>query len=279
MYRRHTPLRAGVDRRATAPSGSAGRPGAGRPKVGVVGAGHVGAMTALRLAECDLFSEVAMVDVAPGLAAGLALDIWHGSALGRFDTRLVGSDDPAALAGARFIVVTAGRPRQPGMTRTDLTDVNATVIRSVGESIVANAPDAVVVVVTNPLEEMTHTMAEATGFGDERVIGMAGVLDTARFCSLIGLTGVAAPSDVVALAMGSGAALAGDKVRIGTEGAYPPFNEKNEKGELVGFDVDIAKALCTKMGADCTFVAQDWDGIIPALKAKKYDAIVASIPR
>lgn len=203
MYRRHTPLNAGVDRRVAARPETPPRTGTGRPRVGVIGAGHVGAMTALRLAECNLFSEVAMVDIAPGLAAGLALDIWHGSALGRFDTRLVGTDDPAILAGASYIVVTAGRPRQPGMTRTDLTDVNAAVMRSVGASIAANAPDAVVVVVTNPLEEMTHTMAEVTGFDDDRVIGMAGVLDTVRFCSLIGLTGVAAPSDVAALAMGS----------------------------------------------------------------------------
>jgi len=80
----------------------------------------------------------------------------------------------------------------------------------------------------------------------------------------------------VVLAMVAGTASA-DAVRIGTEGAYPPFNEKNEKGELIGFDLDIAKALCAKMGADCTYVAQDWDGIIPALNAKKYDAIVASM--
>ncbi|MDJ0949233.1 MAG: ABC transporter substrate-binding protein [Alphaproteobacteria bacterium] len=88
------------------------------------------------------------------------------------------------------------------------------------------------------------------------------------------LTGLIIAAAALAFA---GTAVAGDKVRIGTEGAYPPFNEKNEKGELVGFDVDIAKALCAKMGAECTFVAQDWDGIIPALKAKKYDAIVASM--
>ena len=82
---------------------------------------------------------------------------------------------------------------------------------------------------------------------------------------------------IAAVVLAAGGALAAEKIRIGTEGAYPPFNEKNEKGELIGFDVDIAKALCAKMDADCTFVAQDWDGIIPALKARKYDAIVASM--
>ena len=207
MYRRGTPLAAGIDRGpdllgASPPAATAGS-SADRLKVGVVGAGHVGAMTALRLAECNLFRQVAMVDVTPGLAAGLALDMWHGSGLCRFDTRVVGDEDPTVFRDCRYIVVTAGSPRKPGMTRTDLTDVNAAVMRSVGLSIAQHAPDAVVVVVTNPLEEMTHVMQNATGFPSERVIGMAGVLDSARFRALVGLTGVAAPSRVHAYAMGS----------------------------------------------------------------------------
>ncbi len=207
MYRRGTPLAAGVERgrdviRSSPPRADSVQP-SDRLKVGVVGAGHVGAMTALRLAESNLFRHVAMVDVRPGLAAGLALDMWHGSGLCRFDTRITGGEDPSTLSDCRYVVVTAGRPRQPGMTRTDLTDVNAAVIRGVGASLATYAPDSVVVVVTNPLEEMTHVMTTATGFPDDRVIGMAGVLDTARFCSLVGLTGVAAPDQVRALAMGS----------------------------------------------------------------------------
>ena len=174
-----------------------------RPVAGVVGAGHVGAMTALRLAETSLFSRVILTDIVPGLAAGLALDMRHSASLRGFTTRIEGSGDLSALAGADFVVVTAGRPRQPGMSRTDLTGVNAAVITAVGQEIRRSAPNAVVVVVTNPLEEMTHLMAKTTGFPPERVIGMAGVLDSARFCSLVALTGVGRPQDVSAIALGS----------------------------------------------------------------------------
>ena len=174
-----------------------------RPNVAVVGAGHVGAMTALRLSETSLFSRTMLIDIVPGLAAGLALDMWHSSGLRGFTTKIEGSTDLSALEGADFVVVTAGRPRQPGMSRTDLTAVNAEIIGGVAESIRSYAPRAVVVVVTNPLEEMTHLMAKKTGFPPQRVIGMAGVLDSARFCSLIALTGVARPQDVKAIALGS----------------------------------------------------------------------------
>ena len=187
-------------RNALGPAAAA--PGS-RPKAAVVGAGHVGAMTALRLAESDLFANVVLVDVVPGLAAGLALDMWHGAGLYRFSTMIEGSDDLAALRGADYIVITAGKPRQPGMSRTDLTAVNGEIVESVGKAIRSHAPQSTVIVVTNPLEEMTHLAAIATGFADERVIGMAGVLDTARFCSLVALTGRAKPQDVCALALGS----------------------------------------------------------------------------
>jgi malate dehydrogenase len=178
------------------------RPGA-RPIAAVVGAGHVGAMTALRLAESDLFSKVVLVDVVPGLAAGLALDMWHGAGLYGFASPLSGSEDLAALQGADYVVITAGKPRQPGMSRTDLTAVNAAIMQSVCQGVKTHAPGATVVVVSNPLEEMTHLAAIYTGFPQERVLGMAGVLDSARFCSLVGLTGKARPQDVQALALGS----------------------------------------------------------------------------
>jgi malate dehydrogenase len=174
-----------------------------RPKAAVIGAGHVGAMTALRLAEPSLFSRVMLIDIVPGLAAGLALDMWHSSGLRNFTTRIEGGTELSALQGADYIVMTAGRPRQPGMTRTDLTGVNAEIVGGVADGIRNHAPKAVVVVVTNPLEEMTYLMAKRTGFPPNRVIGMAGVLDSARFCSLVALEGVARPQEVNAIALGS----------------------------------------------------------------------------
>jgi malate dehydrogenase len=199
LYRRGAPLPQELKGLAVAPQGGAER----RPKLAVIGAGHVGAMTTFRLAELDAFSLITMIDVVPGLAAGLALDMWHGSPLRHFTSRIEGSTDLDALAGAHVVVITAGKPRQPGMSRTDLTAVNAAIVTAVAHAIRRHAPDAVVVVVTNPLEEMTYLTCRETRFGPERVVGMAGVLDSARFCSLVALTGIARPEDVRAVALGS----------------------------------------------------------------------------
>jgi malate dehydrogenase len=201
LYRRGAAVPQRLLPQAAAPAQTAGADA--RPRAAVVGAGHVGAMTAMRLAESSLFSVVRLIDIVPGLAEGLALDMWHSAALRGFTSRVTGSADVNAVAGVDFIVVTAGRPRQPGMSRTDLTGVNAEIVGGVADAIRAHAPQAVVVVVTNPLEEMTHLLAARTGFPHQRVIGMAGVLDTTRFCSLVGLTGVARPQDVHAYAFGS----------------------------------------------------------------------------
>jgi len=175
----------------------------GRPRAAVVGAGHVGAVAAMRLAESDLFDEVVLTDIVEGLAAGIALDLWHGASLCGSSTRITGADSVDGVAGCDYVIVTAGRPRKPGMSRTDLTNVNAAIVGSVSERIRAVAPNSVVVVVSNPLEEMTHVAQLKTGFPPERVLGMAGVLDTARFASLVGLTGKTRPDQVVAYALGS----------------------------------------------------------------------------
>ena len=205
LYRRGAPL--GGALRPGGPVGSEAAGGidrtAARPRVAVIGAGHVGSITTLRLAESDLFAEVVLVDVVDGLAAGIALDLWHSAGLARFGTRIRGSTDLASIAGVDYVIMTAGRARTPGMTRTDLTAANAAIVGPVADRIAELAPDCVVVVVTNPLEEMTHLTFLRTGFPPERVLGMAGVLDSARFCSLVALTGICRPQDVQAYALGS----------------------------------------------------------------------------
>ena len=142
LYRRGAPVPASL--RVDVGARSAATPVADtRPNVAVVGAGHVGAMTALRLSETSLFSRTMLIDIVPGLAAGLALDMWHSSGLRGFTTKIEGSTDLSALEGAEFVVVTAeGVRRQPGMSRTDLTAVNAEIIGSVAEGIYGATPPA-----------------------------------------------------------------------------------------------------------------------------------------
>lgn len=172
-------------------------------RVVVVGAGHVGMITALRLAEADVIDEVVLADVVEGLAAGIALDIAHTGALSGFRTRLRGVGSVEAAGAADYYVLTAGRPRGPGMSRTDLVSTNAEIVDAVGRDIARTSPDAVVVVVTNPLDEMTCQAWRSTGFPPARVVGMAGLLDTARFRALTALEAEVPPREVDAVALGS----------------------------------------------------------------------------
>ena len=172
-------------------------------RVVVVGAGHVGMITALRLADADLFAEVVLVDVDEGRAAGIALDLTHTAALSGFATRIRGVGTVEAAGPADYVVVTAGRPRQPGMSRADLISSNAAIVGDVATRVAASSPQAVMVVVTNPLDEMTQHAWQVSGFPSSRVIGMAGVLDTARFQSLVALRGTTRADRVTAWALGS----------------------------------------------------------------------------
>jgi malate dehydrogenase len=154
-------------------------------KVSVVGAGFYGSTTAQRLAEYDIFDTVALVDIIEGKPQGIALDINQSRPVEGFETRLVGSNEYGVTEGSDIVVITAGLPRKPGMSRMDLLGTNAKIVRDVTEQIVAGSPDAVIVVVSNPLDEMTALASIASGFPHARVMGQAGMLDTARFSNFV----------------------------------------------------------------------------------------------
>ena len=160
-------------------------------KVTVVGAGYYGSTTAQRLAEYDVFETVVLTDIKDGWAEGLALDLNQSRPVEGFETTVVGKttspdgEGYEVIEGSDVVVVTAGLPRKPGMSRMDLLEVNAKIVRGVAENIKRYAPDAVVINVSNPLDEMTTLVQLATGFPHQRVMGQAGMLDTARFTNSV----------------------------------------------------------------------------------------------
>src|SRR6266545_2079565 len=171
-------------------------------RVTIVGSGFVGQTTAMRVVEKGL-AEVVLIDIVEGLPQGLALDIRESSSIEGFEPNVTGTNDYADTAGSDVVVITAGFPRQPGMSRMDLLGKNAAVVRDVVVNVVPGSPHAVIVVVTNPLDEMTFLTSEVSGFPKRRVVGMAGVLDSARLRYFIAEELGVSPSAVEAMTLGS----------------------------------------------------------------------------
>ena len=172
-----------------------------RPKVAVIGAGNVGATTAQRLLEAEI-ADVVLVDIIEGLPQGKALDMAQAAALLGSDAQIVGTNDFAAIAGSDIVIVTAGLPRKPGMSRDDLLVRNAEIVSSVLDHVLRHAPNCILIVVSNPLDVMTWLAWRKTGFGRQRVMGMAGVLDAARFQYFIAQALSVSAKDVNAMVLG-----------------------------------------------------------------------------
>ena len=173
----------------------------GRQKITVVGAGNVGATIAQVLASRD-YADVVLVDIKEGLPQGKALDINQMGAVRGYEPRVVGSNSYDESAGSSLVVITAGLPRSPGMSRDDLVATNETIVKEVAEHAVEQSPDTILLVVSNPLDAMCHVAKNVSGFPRERVFGMAGILDTARFSTFIAWETGSAVKDVTAMVLG-----------------------------------------------------------------------------
>jgi malate dehydrogenase len=171
-------------------------------KITVVGAGNVGATAAQRLAEKELAKHIILIDVVEGIPQGKGLDQWETAPIEGFDSRVIGSNGYAEAAGSDLFIVTAGIARKPGMSREDLLNTNVGIVKSVAQEIKKSAPNAMVIVVSNPLDAMCYVMREVLGAPRERVMGMAGVLDTARFRSFLALELDVSVEDIQAMVLG-----------------------------------------------------------------------------
>jgi len=171
-------------------------------KVAIVGAGRVGETTAQVLAEQETCREVVLIDIREDAPQGVALDIAQTAPLFRFDTRVTGSNDPAAMAGADLVVITAGVPRKPGMSRSDVLDVNVRIIDGIVDDVLRHAPDAIIVMVSNPVDVLTWRAWTRTGWPRARVLGQAGVLDASRMAAFIAMETGFSVRDITTIVLG-----------------------------------------------------------------------------
>ncbi|WP_019591598.1 malate dehydrogenase [Thioalkalivibrio sp. ALE20] len=171
-------------------------------KIAIVGAGRVGESTAQFLARRDLAREIALLDVHEGTAAGAALDIQETAPLLGFDTRLTGSHEADVIAGAELVIITAGLPRKPGMSRSDVLDKNVAILDEILDQVRRHAPDSRLLVVSNPVDVLTWRAAQQTGWSRDRIMGQAGVLDTSRMAAFIALETGLSVHDIQALVLG-----------------------------------------------------------------------------
>ena len=168
----------------------------------VVGAGNVGATTAQRLAEKELSKKVVLVDIVEGVPQGKGLDQWQTAPIENFDTRVIGTNGYDETEGSDIVVITAGIARKPGMSRDDLMNTNAGIVKAVSEQIARTSPNAIIIVVSNPLDVMCYVAKKVTGFPRERILGMAGVLDTARYRAFLAEAMDVSVRDIQAMVLG-----------------------------------------------------------------------------
>ena len=172
-------------------------------KVSVIGAGNVGATCADVLAQKDIIKEIVLLDIKDGVAEGKALDIWETAPINYYSSKTIGvTNNYGATAGSDVVVITSGRPRSPGMSRDDLISTNAAIVKSVTENVIKHSPEAIIVVVANPLDVMTYTAYLTAGIDSSRVFGMAGILDTARYRAFLADALNVSPKDIQAVLMG-----------------------------------------------------------------------------
>ena len=171
-------------------------------KITVVGAGNVGATTAQRVAEKELARTVVMVDVVEGIPQGKGLDQWQSAPIEGFDSRLIGTNGYDETADSDLVIITAGIARKPGMSRDDLLNTNAGIVKSVAEQIKQTSPNAILIIVSNPLDVMCYVAKQVSGFPRERVLGMAGVLDTARYRGFLAEALDVSVRDIQAMVLG-----------------------------------------------------------------------------
>ncbi len=172
-----------------------------RPKLSVVGAGFVGATVAQRMADKEL-GDVTLIDIVPDMPMGKALDMFESSPVERFDARITGSNDVKDVKGSEVIVVTSGIARKPGMSRDDLLKINAGIVNGVIDAVKEHAPNAILIMVTNPLDVMTFLAHKRSGFPKNRVLGMAGVLDSARMASFVAMELNVSVKDISPMVLG-----------------------------------------------------------------------------
>jgi malate dehydrogenase len=201
-------------------------------KVTVIGAGNVGATCADAIARWELANEVVLLDIKEGVAEGKALDLWQTSPINLFDSRVIGAtNDYTKTAGSDVVVITSGLPRKPGMSRDDLIATNAAIVKSVTENVIQHSPECILIVVSNPLDVMTYCAYLTSGFPSHRVLGMAGILDTARYRAFLAEALNVSPKDIQAVLMGGHGDTMVPLPRYTTVGGIP-VTELIEKDKL-----------------------------------------------
>ena len=171
-------------------------------KISVVGAGHVGEMTAVRIAEKGLARKVVLIDIVEGIPQGKGLDMFESSPIEGFDCEIIGTNGYYESQDSDIVVITAGVPRKPGMSRDDLLKINSNIVKSVTEEISTHSPNSIIIIVSNPLDVMAYVVLKVSGFKSNRVIGMAGILDTARYRSFIAMEIGVSVRDIQAMVLG-----------------------------------------------------------------------------